>query len=214
MSKTLVVVGATGLQGSAVVDYFLQHEPFYKLRGLTRKPTSDAAAALSKKGVEVVQADLEDVDSLKRAFAGANAIFAYTNFGELVMSQEAKQKWESGEVTWLGKAAGQMEIRQGKNIADAAADVPELERLVWSSLSDANKWSKGKYKNMYHFDSKAEVLDYMQNSMGLKGKVGSVQMGVFADNALRLPLFFAPKKVSYLNHLLIAKAATDAVKAI
>jgi uncharacterized protein YbjT (DUF2867 family) len=54
---------------------------------------------LKKHGVEVVQADLNDVESLKKAFHGAHGVFGVTNF------------WEC----WYDA-----EIKQGKNIADAA----------------------------------------------------------------------------------------------
>ena len=195
MSKLLVVTGALGEQGRSIVNYFLRHEPTYKIRGLTRKPTSDAAIALSKQGVEVVQADLDDVQSLKTAFNGANAIYAYTAFGDLLQSAAVAEKLKSGQETFIGKAAYDIEVQQGKNIADAAAGVPELERLIWSSLADVAKWSRGKYKHAYHFDSKAHTLDYMLSVEALKSKVSSLVLGCFAENPAKLKQFWGFSKV-------------------
>jgi hypothetical protein len=178
-----------------VIDYFLKHEPSYKLRGLTRNPTSKSAVTLSKEGVDVVQADLDDLETLKAAFSGATAIFAYTAFNVILSSQEAVEKFQLGKVAFLGQAAYEIELRQGKNIADAAAGVPELHRLVWSTLSNAKKWSNGQYQHVYHFDAKAAVTDYMVGLKGLEGKVSTVQMGFFADNVARLTDLLGLKKV-------------------
>ena len=52
MSKVVAVCGATGKQGSGVVDALLKLGGF-KVRGLTRDPASKAAQALAVKGVEV-----------------------------------------------------------------------------------------------------------------------------------------------------------------
>lgn len=75
------------------------------------------------------------------------------------------------------------EVQQGKNIADAVAATDGLELFVWSSLSAATKWSKGKYKKTFHFDSKAHVVDYIHHQHPLLAKKMSIlQMGLFANN--------------------------------
>ncbi|KAL8749188.1 MAG: hypothetical protein Q9184_006904 [Pyrenodesmia sp. 2 TL-2023] len=68
MSKLLVVVGATGNQGSSVINAVLQHDPSYKIRGITRDTSTAAAKALSDKGVEMVVADRYNVLALRLAF--------------------------------------------------------------------------------------------------------------------------------------------------
>ena len=71
-TKTIAVVGATGAQGGGLVRAILNdpNRPF-RVRALTRKATSDKAVALAQQGAEVVEANLDDVDSLKHAFRGA-----------------------------------------------------------------------------------------------------------------------------------------------
>jgi uncharacterized protein YbjT (DUF2867 family) len=100
---------------------------------------------MASKGAEVVAADLDDVESLKKAFAGAYGVFAVTNF------------WEH--------FSGDKEIAQAKNIA-AAAKAAGVKHVVWSTLEDTRKLMKaddtrmpmlqGKYR-VPHFDAKAEA---------------------------------------------------------
>ena len=191
MSKLLVVVGAIGHQGRSVVSYFQRTEPSWKIRGLTRKPSSETATALAKSGVEVVKADLNDLSSLKKAFSGANYIFAYTDFAGIIGSPEVMGKFKAGQLAPpIGAECFKIEVQHGKNIADAAAEVPKLERLIWSALAGIKKISKGKYTEAYHFDAKAAVTEYMLGKKELTGKVSTGQMGSFANNVSKgLDLF-------------------------
>src|SRR6185503_573088 len=81
--KIIAVVGATGAQGGGLAQAML-NEPTscFAVRALTRKVGSDKAKELEKLGAEVVEADLDDVESLKRAFTGAYGAFLLTNFWE------------------------------------------------------------------------------------------------------------------------------------
>lgn len=88
-----------------------------------------------------------------------------------------------------GQSAGEFafgkEVQQGKNIADAlvAAVGDSLELFIWSSLSDAKKWSNGKYPHIYHFNSKAAVVDYIQEKHpALAAKMSLLQLGWFVTN--------------------------------
>lgn len=45
-------------------------------RAITRNIDSEAAKAISSRGVEVVQADLSDIDSLRKAFTGCEGVFS------------------------------------------------------------------------------------------------------------------------------------------
>ena len=86
MAKILVVVGATGSQGLAVISWFQRHEPTWRIRGLTRTPSSISAQALARSGVEIVQADLDSTSSLETAFDDAQYIFAYTDWHGILQS--------------------------------------------------------------------------------------------------------------------------------
>lgn len=67
MAPIFTVMGATGAQGGSVVDHALK-AGVYKVRAVTRNPNSEKAKALAAKGAEVVQADVNDEESLVKAF--------------------------------------------------------------------------------------------------------------------------------------------------
>lgn len=108
--RTVLVVGATGNQGGAVVDHLLDADDPYAVRGLTRDPDSDAARILADRGVEVVRGDLEERASLGAAVDGADAAFVVTNY-------------------WAAGYDGQR--RQCENVADALADA-DVEHVVFT----------------------------------------------------------------------------------
>lgn len=65
--RIIAVIGATGQQGGSVVREFLS-KPEWKVRGITRNPESGSAKGLVAQGVEVVSANLDDEESLVKAF--------------------------------------------------------------------------------------------------------------------------------------------------
>lgn len=67
MSPILTVVGGTGTQGLSVINAVLNTED-YKIRALTRNTSSEKAKDLIARGVEVVKADINDEQSLIKAF--------------------------------------------------------------------------------------------------------------------------------------------------
>jgi uncharacterized protein YbjT (DUF2867 family) len=144
--KIIAVVGATGAQGGGLVRAIVSDPSSgFTARALTRKVDSDKAKALAKLGAQVVAADLDDLESLKRAFAGAYGAFCITNF------------WEH--------FSPEKEIAQAKNMAQAAKQA-NLQHVIWSTLEDTRRWVPlsdhrmptlmGKYK-VAHFDAKGEA---------------------------------------------------------
>jgi NAD(P)-dependent dehydrogenase (short-subunit alcohol dehydrogenase family) len=179
-SKLIVILGATGNQGGSVASVFLE-EPGWKVRALTRDVSSIKSKALAARGAEVVQADLDIPATLSAAFEGANAIFAVSDFWGLYGNPANKDRAKPGQP--LNVWAGEHETQQLKNVIDAAANVPSLERFVISSLSNATKWSKGKYTHVYHFDSKAKAAEYGSETYPeLWAKTSVYQPGLFVSN--------------------------------
>lgn len=95
----VAVVGATGRQGSAVCRHLLRDR--WRVRALTRDPSSAAARALDDLGAQLQRADSEDIGSLRRAFDGVHGVFNVQN--PLASSLAA-------------------EVRQGGHVAEAASD--------------------------------------------------------------------------------------------
>ena len=74
--KTIAVVGATGAQGGGLVRAILSDvNSGFTARALTRNLNSDKATELGKLGADVVAADLDEIESLKRAFEGVYGAF-------------------------------------------------------------------------------------------------------------------------------------------
>ncbi|KAK9388155.1 hscarg protein [Lipomyces mesembrius] len=75
----IVVTGATGAQGGSVLCA-LQATERFSLRAVTRNLQAEAAQALARSGVELVEGDATDEQSMERAFAGAWGAYFVTNF--------------------------------------------------------------------------------------------------------------------------------------
>ncbi|KAF7954075.1 hypothetical protein EAE96_005208 [Botrytis aclada] len=195
MVKTIVVVGATGIQGGAVATKFLSLG--WNVRGITRNTSSTSAQALSNQGIEIVSADQDDPASLITAFSGAEVIFAVTNFWEPFFKKYEELSKQGDRAT--GEYAAAIEIRRGKAMVDAAAKVLQeggkLERFIWSALPSFRELSKGKYTYAYHFDSKAEVTTYLQQEQKyLWEKSSLLNMGIYTTNLKDYGDTFGPKK--------------------
>jgi uncharacterized protein YbjT (DUF2867 family) len=87
--KTILVTGATGRQGGAVIRHMLPNG--WKLRALTRNPNGYSAKQLSGWGVEIVQGDLEDPASLERAARGVYGIYSVQDFWAVGFRREVQQ---------------------------------------------------------------------------------------------------------------------------
>lgn len=88
--------------------------------------------------------------------------------------------------------AGRVELAQGKNIADAAAttvDSLDVNGFIASTLSHAGRCSGGRFKELYHFDAKAEVFPYYvkEKHSALAAKMSCIQTGYFMTSHRILP---------------------------
>ncbi|KAF4539247.1 uncharacterized protein LTHEOB_10411 [Lasiodiplodia theobromae] len=175
MSKLVVVVGATGGQGGGVVSAFLE-DPTFKVRGITRNVDSSKAKGLTARGVEMVQADINDQASLDRAFQGAHIIFAVTDYYEHFFKH--------------GKdVAMETETQYGTNLAKAAAKVPTLERYIWSTLPLTSALSQGKAV-VPHFEGKGRVDAFIKHNLPeLYKKTVFCIFTIFAENLTAYPIF-------------------------
>ena len=105
----IAVTGATGRQGGAVTRHLLADG--WRVRALTREPTSKAARRLATLGADLVGCDMMDPASLRPAFAGVDGVYSVQN--PMLDGLEA-------------------EVAQGRNVADAASAVG-VPHLVYGS---------------------------------------------------------------------------------
>ena len=144
--KVIAVVGATGAQGGGLARAILADQGGeFAARALTRDPSKEAAQALASAGAEVVQADLDDEESLRRAFSGAHGAYCLTNF------------WEH--------FSAEKEIEQAGNMA-RAAKAANVHHVIWSTLEDTRRFIPLDDERMPtlqerfkvpHFDAKEEA---------------------------------------------------------
>src|SRR5580765_2942206 len=128
MSKTILITGVTGNQGGAVAKA-LQGNGF-GLRGLTRTPEGERAAALARLGVDVVKGDLDDEATLRPALAGVWGVFGVQSSSEAgVEGEEAQGK----RLATLARAAG-------------------VEHFVYTSVGSADQRT-----GIPHFDNKGRI---------------------------------------------------------
>jgi uncharacterized protein YbjT (DUF2867 family) len=144
--KIIAVLGATGAQGGGLARAILRDPAGgFAVRALTRNPASDKARALADLGAEVVEADVDDEQSLERAFRGAFGAFCVTFYWNHM--QPKKELAQARAMARAVKAAG-------------------LRHVIWSTLEDTRKWVPlsddrmptlmGEYK-VPHFDAKGEA---------------------------------------------------------
>ena len=131
--KVVLVTGATGRQGGAVVRHMLPKG--WKLRALTRRPEAHEAQSLARQGVQVVQGDLEDPASIARAAEGAYGIYSVQDF------------WSVG---------AKREVQQGKNLADGAKKAG-VQHFVYSSVGGAERNT-----GIPHWESKWEIEKHIR----------------------------------------------------
>jgi uncharacterized protein YbjT (DUF2867 family) len=131
--KKVLVFGATGNIGGAAARELLQRG--WQVRAVTRSPNGKKALALAALGAELIQADMDDGQSLEAAFDGIKRVLSVQNW------------------TTSGLAG---EVRQGKQVANAAS-AAQVEHLVFGSAGTGDADT-----GLPHFDSKLEVEAYMR----------------------------------------------------
>ncbi len=180
VKKIIAVLGATGAQGGGLVHAILNDKQGEFIpRVLTRNVNSDKAKQLKEKGAEVVDADIDNLESLKSAFAGAYAVFAVTFF------------WDH--------FSAEKEINQASLIARAAKEA-DVKHIIWSTLEDTRNWVPlddsrmptlhNKYK-VPHFDGKGEA-NKIFTKLGLP--VTFLLTSFYWDNFIYFGL--GPKKIN------------------
>ncbi|KAM7201770.1 NAD(P)-binding protein [Naviculisporaceae sp. PSN 640] len=149
--KILAVFGATGQQGSSVINHVLSSLTLsaeFQVRAITRDTSSSKAVTLASQ-VEVVQGDVSDPASLLVALKGVHTVFAMTAHSMTVPN---------------------VEYLAGKAIADATVAVG-AKYLIWSTLPSVSLQTNGKYTLLTPFDEKFAVENYIRDELVSKGKI-------------------------------------------
>lgn len=133
-SITVLVTGATGQQGGAVLRKLADRG--HHVVALVRDVNAPAAKALRRPGVTLAQGDFDDPTSLESAMRGVDAVYAMA--------------------TPFGGGGVDAEVQHGKNLADAAKRA-NVRHFVYSSVAGASELT-----GIPHFDSKHAVEMYLR----------------------------------------------------
>lgn len=143
--KIITVFGATGAQGGGLARAILQDpNSEFTVRAVTRAAHSDKARELAALGAEIIEGDVDDQASIRKALDGAYGAFFVTFF-------------------WA-HFSPEKEMEHARNMAEAAKEAG-IKHAIWSTLEDTRLWVplednrmptlQGKYK-VPHFDAKGE----------------------------------------------------------
>jgi uncharacterized protein YbjT (DUF2867 family) len=134
--RTILVTGATGTQGGAVIRHL--REKGFPVRALTRNlDTPKARALMNQPGLEIARGDYEDPSSLRSALDDVYGVFA------------VQTPYESGV---------EAETRQGITLVDAAHR-SEISHFIYSSVGSADQ-STG----IPHFESKWKIEEHLRGT--------------------------------------------------
>ncbi|KAI0832033.1 NAD-P-binding protein [Trametes gibbosa] len=145
--KLILVIGATGAQGLAVIDKLLEPATDgspspYAVRALTRNTESHRAQLLASKGVELTKGAFDDFPTVFAALQGVWGAWVNTD----------------------GFTVGEMkELYAGMRIFELAKQTGTVRHYVWSNLDYSFK--KGGYNPTYrveHYDGKGRVAEWMK----------------------------------------------------
>ena len=213
--RTILVTGATGKQGGAVIDALLAlNEPNLTILAVTRNPALAARKLLSKsESIKLVTGDLDDVPSI---------------FEEAAKVCPSQPIWGVFSVqVSLGKnVTSESETRQGKDLIDGAIKAG-VKCFVYSGVDRGGE--EGSWENetpIPHFQSKFAIEKYLRE-VTMHGQPGA-EMGwtilrpvAFMENLV--PVFEArlflsamrnwmgekPMRTSSLQSPLSGKKCTD-----
>merc|ERR1712110_277254 len=146
---TIVVIGSTGAQGGGVARAVVADSSFTTIKLASRNIESESVKSMlsSLPNTSAVQVDLNDKESVEKAFDGADAVFATFNYwGTLAAVGYDEEK------------AVEMEYEQGKNVVDAAKKAG-VGHVVLSTLEDVETVSNGEITS-WHFTVKGRIESY------------------------------------------------------
>ncbi|RSL47185.1 hypothetical protein BHE90_016885 [Fusarium euwallaceae] len=176
MSRAILVTGATGNQGGAVIDALLSRKPSdFLLLAVTRNAKSPSAQRLAAKSPSSIRLVEGDLDSTTRLFESAKQVAGTVPLWGVYSVQVSMGK----DVTLEG------EIKQGKAMVDESIKAG-VQHFVYSSVErGGNERSWDNPTPVPHFKTKHEIEHYLRDTTAGKSMGWTILRPViFMDNLI------------------------------
>lgn len=189
--KSILVIGATGKQGNAVVRQLLTDG--WHVRALTRNKHNDKLTSIESDQLEIFEGDLSNQQSLEEAMEGQYGLYSV----QPIIKDDIEE-----------------ELRQGKMIIKLA-EKQHIEYVVYSTAGGVNRDRTGP-----HFEALAEIENELKtSSLNFSIIKPSFFMDNFLriakkeDQQITIPEFINPEvKFAMISSLDIAKVAANLFK--
>lgn len=161
--RRLVVTGATGKQGGALISALLSHnEQSFQIYAVTRNRSSASAQSLaSKPNVKVIEGDFDRPEAILQQIENVWGLFSVS--------------------TISGRNGAEKEEAQGKAMTEAALKAG-VEHIVYTSV-DRGRNSDTDATPIPHFASKKNIEDHLkEKTMGTATTWTFLRPVMFMDN--------------------------------
>lgn len=135
MGKSILVIGATGKQGNAVVKQLLLDG--WKVRAFTRNKNNEKIASIDNDNLEIFEGDLSNQESLTNAMKGQYGVYSV----QPIIVDNIQE-----------------ELRQGKMIIKTAEE-QNIDYVVYSTAGGVNRDRTGP-----HFEALADIENELKDS--------------------------------------------------
>lgn len=191
MSKSILVIGATGKQGNAVVNTLL--EDGWQVRAFTRNKNNEKLLALNHKHLTIFEGDLSNQADLTEAMKGQYGVYSV----QPIIPNDTQE-----------------ELRQGQMIIETA-EREGVDYVVYSTAGGVNRDRTGP-----HFEALAKIehtlMDSSLNYTIIKPSFfmdNFLRITTVEADRIYIPKFIAPEvKFAMISSVDIARIAANIFK--
>jgi uncharacterized protein YbjT (DUF2867 family) len=189
-----VITGATGNTGKAIASTLL--EAGKKVRIISRD--AEKAKELTDKGAELFQGSSDDVELLKRAFKGANAVYAMI---PMLLNAEDYTSFQMTHVNAIAEALEASDVKYVVSLSSQGAELDNGSGVVLGLHHMEEKFNKIENLNVLHL----RPSYFMENTLGMVGLIKEAGiMGSPVKGDLSIPVIATKDIGDYAAKRLIA----------
>lgn len=174
MNRAILVTGATGKQGGALIKSLLADKAPFRILAVTRDPNSPSSKRLAAKSsnIMLIQGDLNDTEAIFKTAKQATSNPIWGVFSVQVRPLHSNKKpflleyailtTKSKQVPAFNKQGAIIEQRQGESLIDSALS-HGVKHFVYTSVDRHGESSINNPTNVPHFASKHHIEHHLIN---------------------------------------------------